>query len=227
MQKKNVTNTTKMENDPEKIIKMIENSIDFNLYLEKENDPFKVLIFTILSQRTRDEQTEKIAKKFFKKYPDIESLSNAKVEDVASLIKGVGFYRQKAKRIIEISKEIVEKWGGEVPNNIDDLLKLKGVGRKTANCVLIYAFQKDAIAVDIHVYRISNRIGIVKTKNPKETEIKLMKIFPRKLWKKINPVFIAFGKSICKPTKPLCNECPLSKAKICDYFINIQGQNKK
>ena len=216
MQKKN----------PVKILEMIEKAVNSNLYLESEMDPFKVLIFTVLSQRTRDEQTEKVAKKLFEKYSDAESLSNADEEELAELIKGVGFYKEKAKRIKEISKELMEKWNGEVPQNIEDLLKLKGVGRKTANCVLIYAFGKDAIAVDVHVHRISNRIGIVKTKSPEETEKELMKIFPKKMWKKINSLLVTFGKKICKPNKPLCKECPLSKAGICDYFINMQGQNK-
>jgi len=216
MQKKN----------PVKILEMIEKAVNSNLYLESERDPFKVLIFTVLSQRTRDEQTEKVAKKLFGKYPNAESLSKANEEELAELIKGVGFYREKAKRIKEISKELMEKWDGKVPQNIGDLLKLKGVGRKTANCVLIYAYGKSAIAVDVHVHRISNRIGIVKTKRPEETEKELMNIFPKEMWKKINSLFVTFGKKICKPNKPLCEKCPLSKTGICDYFINMQEQNK-
>lgn len=177
----------------------------------KEKDPFKVLITTVLSQRSKDENTEIAAENLFNKYKTPLELSKAKEEDIYELIKPAGLYRQKAKRIIEISKIIVEKYSGIVPDSLEELLKLPGVGRKTANIVLYVSFSKPALAVDTHVHRISNRLGWVNTKTPEETEFKLMEILPKNLWGPINGSMVEFGKKVCKPVSPNCKICPISK----------------
>jgi len=132
---------------------------------KKINDPYIVLTATILSHRTKDEITEKVVMDFIKKYPTVYALANAKLEELENIIKKVGFYRNKAKILLKLAKTLIEKYSGKVPDNINELLSLPGVGRKTANCVLVYAYKKPAIPVDTHVHRIVNRLGIVETKN--------------------------------------------------------------
>lgn len=178
-----------------------------------QRDPFVVLISTILSQRTRDENTIKATNKLFSVYKTPEEIAKAPLEKLEEIIKEVGFYKVKAKRIKEVSRIIAEKYNNSVPDNIKELLKLPGVGRKTANCVLVYGYNKHAIPVDTHVHRISNRLGLVKTKSPEETEKELIKIIPKKYWRELNSLFVKFGQIICKPINPRCNECPL--ANIC------------
>ncbi len=176
----------------------------------KERDPFKVLIKTVLSQRSRDENTDIASEKLFNSgYDNPQALANAKEEELYELIKPAGLYRQKAKKIIQIAKTIVEKHGGKVPDTLEELTSLPGVGRKTANIVLYVAFSKPAIAVDTHVHRISNRLGWVKTKKPEETEKELMKILAKNLWGPINGSMVEFGRRICRPISPKCEECPL------------------
>ncbi|MGC8564900.1 MAG: endonuclease III [Thermoplasmata archaeon] len=174
------------------------------------NEPWKVLISTVLSQRTKDETTATVSKRLFEKYPNLNDLANAKNEDLEILLKPIGFYREKAKRIKEIARIILDDYGGNVPKEKDLLLKLPGVGTKTANIVLSVSYSKDYIAVDTHVHRISNRLGWVKTKTPEETELELMKIIDRSYWKIINSVLVEFGKSICRPKGPRCDICPVS-----------------
>lgn len=142
---------------------------------DAETGPFSILIGTILSARTKDEATTKAVKELFKKYKNPKQLSNAKVGDVEKIIKSIGFFHVKSKRIIEVAKIISTKYRGKVPDDLETLVQLPGVGRKTANCVLVYAFEKPAIPVDIHVHRISNRLGLVRTKDPEDTEQELMK----------------------------------------------------
>ncbi|HET7641992.1 MAG TPA: endonuclease III [Nitrososphaeraceae archaeon] len=186
------------------------------LQMEEGNDPFKILIGTILSARSRDENTSKIVHKLFQKYKNAEELATADLNDIKSIIHSIGFYNVKALRIKQISKIIVEKFDGIVPNQMEDLLGLPGVGRKTANCVLVYAFNKPAIPVDIHVHRISNRIGIVKTQNPKKTEEELVKIIDRKFWLVLNNTFVRYGQNICLPLRPKCEVCNIKD--ICNYY---------
>ena len=188
------------------------------LQMEEDNDPFKILIGTILSARSRDENTSKIVRKLFQKYKNARELANADLNDIKSIIHSIGFYNTKAERIKQVSKIIVEKFHGIVPNEVEDLLGLPGVGRKTANCVLVYAFNKPAIPVDIHVHRISNRIGIVKTQNPKKTEEELIKIIDRKYWLILNNIFVRYGQNICLPIRPKCEICNLKD--ICNYYKN-------
>tara|TARA_B110000263_G_scaffold146438_1_gene126980 strand:+ start:1365 stop:2024 length:660 start_codon:yes stop_codon:yes gene_type:complete len=166
--------------------------------------PFSILIGTILSARTKDESTARVSKELFKKYKTAKQLGGAKIKDIEKIIKSIGFYHVKARRIIEVSKIIDSQYKGKVPDNLEKLVELPGVGRKTANCVLVYAYEKPAIPVDIHVHRISNRLGLVQTKNPEDTEFELMKIIPKKFWLDINDTFVMYGQNICKPISPMC-----------------------
>ncbi|MFZ0656484.1 MAG: endonuclease III, partial [Nitrososphaeraceae archaeon] len=187
-----------------------------NLQIQEEGDPFKILIGTILSARTRDEVTTAVIKALFSRFKNPDELSRANLSDIKKLIQKIGFYNVKASRLKEVSQLIIKKYNGEVPSNVNDLLALPGVGRKTANCVLVYGFKKAAIPVDIHVHRISNRIGIVNTKNPEETENVLQKSIDKKYWIRVNETFVMFGQNICLPIKPKCNVCQLTK--MCKYY---------
>ncbi len=178
--------------------------------------PFRILIATILSARTKDENTTKAADKLFKLYGTPQKLAKAKVKDVEKVIKSVGFYHVKSKRIIEVANLILSKYNGKVPADIDKLVDMPGVGRKTANCVLVYAFEKPAIPVDTHVHRISNRLGLVDTKTPEETEMALREKIPKKYWLDINNTFVMYGQNICKPISPMCHVCKIRKT--CNYF---------
>ena len=187
-----------------------------NLQIQEDGDPFKILIGTILSARTRDEITTKVIESLFTEFKNPNELSKANLKDLKKAIQKIGFYNVKAARIKEVSQIIVEKYNGKVPAKLDDLLTLPGVGRKTANCVLVYGFKKPAIPVDVHVHRISNRIGIVNTKMPEETEIVLRKSIERKYWTRVNETFVTFGQNICLPKNPKCNVCHLTK--LCKYY---------
>ena len=178
--------------------------------------PLSILIGTILSARTRDENTSAVVRKLFVKYKSARSLAQANLSDVEKIIKSTGFYHVKAKRIIEVASLVNSKYSGKVPDTLDELLKLPGVGRKTANCVLVYAFEKPAIPVDTHVHRISNRLGLVQTKTPEETELELMKKIPKKYWLRINDTFVMYGQNICKPISPMCDVCQIKKE--CNYY---------
>jgi len=186
---------------------------------EAETGPFSILIGTILSARTKDETTTKIVKVLFSKYKNSKELANAKIKDVEKIIKSIGFYHVKSKRIIEVAKIIESKYKGKVPDDLETLVQLPGVGRKTANCVLVYAYEKPAIPVDIHVHRISNRLGLVDTKNPEKTEQELMKKIKKKYWLDINDTFVMFGQNICKPISPMCDVCKIKKS--CKYYKSI------
>jgi len=183
---------------------------------EAETGNFSILIGTILSARTKDEATAKAVKSLFSKYKTPKALAHAKVKDIEKIIKSIGFYHVKSKRIIEVAKIIDSQFKGMVPDDLETLLKLPGVGRKTANCVLVYAFEKPAIPVDIHVHRISNRLGLVETKTPEETELALMKKIPKKFWIDINDTFVMYGQNICKPISPMCDVCKIKRN--CKYY---------
>ena len=187
-----------------------------DLHDAEDHGPFSILIGTILSARTKDESTTRIVKELFKVYKNSKQLANAKVKDVEKIIKSIGFYHVKAKRIIDVAKIIETKYKGIVPDNLEKLIELPGVGRKTANCVLVYAYEKPAIPVDIHVHRISNRLGLVQTKNPEDTEFELMKIIPKKFWLDINDTFVMYGQNICKPISPMCHVCKIKNS--CKYY---------
>ena len=196
-----------------KIVEELDNVFEIRTFLD--HDPYKVLVRTILSQRTRDENTDQATDNLFSKYSDMYEIVDAPTEDIQELIRPAGFYRVKARRIQEVSRILLDEYGGVVPDSMGELLKLPGVGRKTANCVLVFAFHAPAIPVDTHVHRISNRIGLVDTNNPEDTEVELSKIAPEKLWIKLNDLMVQFGQNICKPTSPQCEACPISY--LCDY----------
>ena len=193
-------------------LKILENYYKNKLCaVDKYRDPYKVLISCIISLRTKDEVTEKASKRLFKKADNPYKMLKLKPEEISSLIYPAGFYRRKGIQIWEISKILVDKYNGEVPCDIEELLNLKGVGRKTANLVLSVGCGKPAICVDTHVHRISNRLGWLQTSTPEQTEFELMDILPIEVWSKINNLFVLHGKNICKPLKPLCNKCPIKK----------------
>ncbi len=185
----------------------------------KDNDPYKVLVSTVLSLRTKDDVTHKASLRIFEKAPDIYALSSLTEEEIARSIYPVGFYKTKAKNLKKISKIIIKQYNGEVPNSLDELLKLPNVGRKTANLVLAKGYNIPAICVDIHVHRISNRLGLVKTKNPEETEFALREILPKKYWVDFNDLLVPFGQNLCKPVSPFCSKCPIYE--YCDR-INVE-----
>jgi endonuclease-3 len=196
------------------IVSILEKRIKGEAYVtkisKKDKDPFKVLVSTVLSSRTKDEITEEASERLFsvvKKPEDILKLSLSRLEN---LIYPVGFYKVKAKRLKELSDYLIKKYDGKVPDDLEELLKLPGVGRKTANLVITLAFNKYGICVDTHVHRIVNRWGYVWTKTPVETEVALRKKLPKKYWKKINNLLVVFGKSVCKPVRPMCSSCAIS-----------------
>lgn len=187
-------------------------------------DPFQVLIGTIISQRTRDEQTDIAAPALLSRYPTPKALAAAPVDDVERLIRPAGFYRVKARKLREVSAMLLERFGGDVPDDMDLLLELPSVGRKTANCVLVYGFGRPAIPVDTHVHRISNRLGWVRTKDPDGTEMALTRLVPRRHWLVLNDLFVTFGKDICRPIGPKCPKCPLKD--ICPEGKSRSGAGK-
>jgi endonuclease-3 len=172
-------------------------------------DPFKILVGTILSLRTKDETTGPAAARLFVLAGTAEEMLQLSAEQIAKAIYPVGFYRTKAGTILEICRTLVTGYGGRVPDTMEQLLALKGVGRKTANLVLTLGFQAPAICVDTHVHRISNRWGYVRTKTPEDTEFALRSKLPRAYWPTYNDLLVAFGQNICKPISPLCGRCPL------------------
>ncbi len=177
----------------------------------EKKSPYRVLISTLLSLRTKDETTLKASKRLFAKADTPEKMLSLTKEEIEKLIYPVGFYHRKAEQILKISEILIEKYGGKVPDTLEELLKLPGVGRKTANLVLNEGFGKLGICVDTHVHRISNRLGLVKTKNPTETEFALQKVLPKKHWIIFNTLLVTLGQNICTPISPKCSECPLNK----------------
>ena len=177
-----------------------------------KNTPFTTLISCILSLRTKDEVTEKSSIKLLKEYNTPEKILKLSEDEIARLIYPVGFYKTKAKRIKEISKTLIDSYSSNVPDELDELLRLKGVGRKTANIVMVYGHNKHGyFPIDVHCHRIPNRLGWIKTKTPEETEIELKRILPREYWNDFNNLFVKFGQKICVPISPFCSLCPIEK----------------
>ena len=172
--------------------------------------PFEILVSTLLSLRTKDEVTSEAAKRLFGQARTPETILALGEKKVAKLIYPVGFYPTKAQRLMAISQILLDQYQGQVPDTIELLLELPGVGRKTANLVLVEGFKKDAICVDTHVHRISNRIGYVQTKTPDQTEFALRDKLPRKHWIGYNELLVAFGQVICRPVSPFCSKCPVA-----------------
>lgn len=182
---------------------------EFVDFMENIKNPYIVLICCILSLRTNDKITIGASKRMLELAKTPKEMMNVDVMDLANAIYPVGFYQNKAHQIIELSKILVEKYNSIVPNTIEELIKFNGVGRKTANLVLTKGYSIPAICVDVHVHRISNRLGYVKTKKPDETEMELRKILPQKYWIDFNTFLVTLGQNICKPQKPNCSICPI------------------
>lgn len=184
---------------------------EFVELMEQFRDPYLVLIGCILSLRTNDKTTYPATLRMLELAKTPQEMMGVNVRDLAEAIYPVGFYENKARQIIELSRQIVEQLDGKIPDEIEDLVKFNGVGRKTANLVLAKGFNKPAICVDVHVHRIFNRIGYIKTKNPEETEFALREKLPLKYWLDVNTLLVTHGQNICKPIKPKCEMCPISK----------------
>ncbi|MBF0327968.1 MAG: endonuclease III [Nitrospirae bacterium] len=186
----------------------------------RNRDPFKILISCLLSLRTKDKTTAEASKRLFSLASSPEKMSKLSVPVIQKAIYPVGFYRVKAGRIKQISAVLLNDYGSKVPDTIEGLLKLEGVGRKTANLVVSLGYGKDGICVDTHVHRITNRWGLVKTKNPTETEFALRKILPVSYWLDINSNLVAFGQGICRPVSPKCPLCLITA--YCQFFSSSE-----
>ncbi|MFA7057482.1 MAG: endonuclease III [Candidatus Cloacimonadales bacterium] len=172
-------------------------------------DPFKILVATILSARTKDETTTKVVKELFKVVQKPQDLLNYTIAELEEMLYPVGFYKNKALYLSKLPGVLQEEFNNEIPEEIEELIKLPGVGRKTANLVRATAFNKPAVCVDVHVHRIFNRLGMLITKTPLETEMTLRKELPVKYWIHFNSYFVAFGQDLCTPRRPKCSECPI------------------
>lgn len=177
------------------------------LEAEASHDPFRVLVSTVLSLRTKDATTAEGSRRLFRLASNPRAMLGLSENEIIDAIYPVGFYRTKAKNILDICRRLVEDYGSKVPDDLDELLKFKGVGRKTANLVLTLGYNKDGICVDTHVHRISNRLGYIKTKTPLDTEMALRKKLPRRYWIDYNSLLVAFGQHQCRPISPICSTC--------------------
>ena len=189
---------------------------EFVKFMEDVHDPFIVLIACILSLRTNDRTTYPATMRMLKLGKTPKDFLNVKLEDMEKAIYPVGFYKNKAQQILDIAKELYYNHNSIVPKEIDELVKFKGVGRKTANLVQSKGYGLPSICVDVHVHRISNRLGLCHTKEPEETEMALKNNLPQEKWSDINTIFVTFGQNVCKPTKPECSKCAITK--YCEYF---------
>lgn len=178
----------------------------------RTNDPFRVLVATILSARTKDQTTSEVSQRLFRRVNDLNALKRISLQTLETLIYPVGFYRTKARLLKELPGAIDAHFGGRIPDRVEDLVRLPGVGRKTANLVVTEAFDKPAICVDVHVHRICNRLGLIRTRTPLETEMTLRRTLPGKYWKTWNRYLVAFGQTRCTPQRPRCEGCPLLSA---------------
>lgn len=202
-----------------------EEYVGLDMVREFGSDPYKMLVAVVLSARSRDEVTVPVARRLFSeaKTPyEMIKLSNRRIEE---LIRPIGFFRNKSKFVKDLSKALVERHDGDVPGSRDELMRLPGVGRKTANVILSQIFDQAAIAVDTHVHRIANRLGWIETQTPEETENELMSIIDRTYWRDINEVMVNHGQKICSPIRPKCGECPVSK--WCEYYVETYKSEPK
>lgn len=219
--KKQILPRLRTKKEALKILEIIRLAITGKTTLGKVGDavdssPFKVLISTMLSARTKDPVTEASSQRLFARFSDVGSLAKAGPGDVAQIIRPVLYHNVKGRRVVEVSKILLERFSGNVPKTLEGLTELPGVGRKTANCVLVYGFGVPAIPVDVHVHRVSNRIGLVRTLKPEETETKLSGVYDRKYWLDVNELFVRFGQTICRPVRPLCPVCPVNM--FCNFY---------
>ncbi|MEW6062855.1 MAG: endonuclease III [Nanoarchaeota archaeon] len=179
--------------------------------MRERPNAFKILISCLISLRTRDETTERISRELFKIADTPEKIARMDVKRLEKIVYSSGYYKNKARTIKHVANVILEKYNGGVPDTEKELLSIKGIGRKTANIVLCFAYRKDVIPVDVNVHRIVNRLGWVRTKNAEQTERELIKIIPKKYWRELNGLFILHGKNICVPMNPFCSKCPVVK----------------
>jgi len=199
-----------------KVIQFLENEIRtwelpiVSALAEEESDPFQILISTILSLRTKDEVTAKATERLFALAETPQEMLRLSEEDIITAIYPVGFYRNKAKTILYICSELIDRFDSKVPDTIEQLLTLKGVGRKTANLVVTLGYNREGLCVDTHVHRISNRLGYVRTKTPDDTEFALRGKLPSEYWSRYNTLMVAFGRHICLPISPFCSRCPVT-----------------
>ncbi|MEK6906053.1 MAG: endonuclease III [Nanoarchaeota archaeon] len=213
MLKKEITNNQK---DLDKIMEILQKN--FNSYerttlnrMRRKPDAFKILISCLLSLRTKDKNTEKVSNNLFVVANNPEKIANINTKKLEKLIFSSGHYKKKTRTIKHVSKVLIEKYNSKVPNNKEELLSIKGIGPKTANIVLSFAFNKPVLPIDTHCHRIPNRLGLIKTKTPEQTEKELEKILSKKYWKDFNGIFVLFGKIICQPVSPRCSVCPVRK----------------
>ena len=188
-----------------------QNSLTTLNRMRGKSDAFKILIACLLSLRTKDENTEKVCKKLFTIADTPEQISKLPIEKLEKLIFSSGHYKKKARTLKHVSLTLIEKFNSKVPNNKEQLLSIKGIGPKTANIVLAFAYGKSVLPIDTHCHRIPNRLGWVQTKTPEQTEKELEKILPKKYWNKFNGIFVLFGKKICQPISPWCSKCPITE----------------
>ena len=213
-----------MKTEIAKVIDLIESEVKrfrepIVTQVSRKRDPYQVLVSCILSRRTKDETTARASRELFEKAKTPGDMLLLSAEEIEKLIYPVGFYRIKAKNILKISRILINEHDSRVPDELDELMKLPGVGRKTANIVVVFGFGKMGMPIDTHCHRIPNRLCWVKTKNPEQTEFALRELIPKTHWMKFNDVFVTFGQNTCKPIRPLCDKCPVTK--YCDYYENL------
>ncbi len=207
--------TLKVLNEIEKAVRKLNPPVeDFERSIKRSD--LSILISIILSSRTKDQTTQKASERLFNRVKTIDDIMGLEQKEIEELIYPVGFYKQKAKNIKKLAIKLKESGG--IPDSLEELIKLPGIGKKTANLVLSLIYNKPSIAVDIHVFRISNRLGWVKTDSYEVVEKGLQKLFPEKDWNRVNRILVSFGQTICKPKNPDCNSCTITKH--CNYFKN-------
>ncbi|MDD5417736.1 MAG: endonuclease III [Candidatus Nanoarchaeia archaeon] len=184
----------------------------------RTNEDYRTLVSTILSARTRDETTARVSEQLFSKAGNLKGLNKLSLKQIEKIIKPVNYYKTKSKNLKKLASVVDKEFNGRIPCSVEELIRLPGVGRKTANLVSSVVFNKDAVYVDTHVHRIMNRFGYVSTKTPEKTEKELRKKLPKKYWREISEFLVVFGQNLCKPQIPLCSKCPVSK--YC-YRINV------
>jgi len=204
-----------MKNIP-KIMRILAKHFDFSERttlnrMRKKPDAFKILISCLLSLRTQDKNTEKVSKKLFAVADTPDKILKLPTKRLEKLIFSSGHYKKKSQVLKHVSSEIIKKFKGKVPKTKEELMSIKGIGPKTANIVLSFAFGKIVLPIDTHCHRLPNRLGWIKTKTPEKTEKELEKILPKKYWREFNGIFVLFGKTICQPISPFCSKCPVRK----------------
>lgn len=189
---------------------------------------FQLAVSTILSAQATDESVNKVTPLLFSEYPDAESLARADIEDVKEIINSIGLYNSKAKNIVSMARRLVEEYGGEVPDSMEELIKLPGIGRKTANIILSVGHGRvEGIAVDTHVFRISRRMGMAVGNTPARVEQELLALLPRRQWPYVNHTLITHGRNVCMARGPRCGECPVEKLCAKDFGHEAEAKKRK